>query len=756
MTGGLKKAFILFFMPVLLSASATAAAVPVSITAEDNIKNTVAVYGKIMRLGSQDAIEGAAVKIPDATLAGAGDADGFYNISLGPGNHTLQFSAHGYASKTKTVVAEPGHDIKLDVYLEKIDFTSDVIIVKGKKGESQAISSTLTQEELKKVPGTAGDAVRAVHDLPGVAAPFGDYSGELVVQGGGPQDNLYLLDNIPWPQPFHFAGLASTVDTDLIQSVDLNEAGFDSKWGGVMGSVLDVKTRPGKKDGIHADADLNLITSQFMVEGPAGLGNASFTFAGRRSYIDLLLNNLFKRNGFFAAPFFWDLGASLDFSPDKDNCFRAFGLGYEDTVGITLNGNEVSSSTLTGQYLSDSSAFTSGVTWKNNSLPYLASVLTPYYYRTWVNTGIGTNYGYSIAVNHYGIKEEAELNAGEIMGVKNTMGFGGDFEILNIDADASLFRNLQNGVPSGLINVIIDSVSSNRGAYLQDKIELNQALAITAGCRYDRYGNITDDTLLPRVKLEWNYDGQTLLDAVWGYYSQFPNEVQTNAQVGNPGLKPETAEHMVLGIKKDFSVELSARIDAYYKIYTNMIYSVNTYGVINGEGPGMAKGIEVFLQERIGERFFGWVSYALSKSERLDPATGKWVLYQYDQPNILDVVASYSITPVWSTGIKIRYNSGPLVQSLNGLYQDPSGAWYPQFSNTSTGNQRLEDYLQIDLRTDYAFLFEGWKLNVYFEILNLLDRANPAGLVYPTNNNGAPEQIRNLPLMGYFGLEAEF
>src|SRR5208283_4170748 len=113
---------------------------------------------------------------------------------------------------------QPEQNIKLDMYLEKIDFTSDAIIVNGKREDEQPITSTISRDEIKNVPGTAGDVMRAVQDLPGVAAPFGDYSGELVVQGGGPQDNLYLLDNIPWPQPFHFAGLASTVESGLVQS----------------------------------------------------------------------------------------------------------------------------------------------------------------------------------------------------------------------------------------------------------------------------------------------------------------------------------------------------------------------------------------------------------------------------------------------------------------------------------------------------------------------------------------------------------
>ena len=163
--------------------------------------------------------------------------------------------------------------------------------------------------------------------------------------------------------------------------------------------------------------------------------------------------------------------------------------------------------------------------------------------------------------------------------------------------------------------------------------------------------------------------------------------------------------------------------------------------------------MEFFLQADYGERFFGWISYALSRSERLDPFTHVWSLYQYDQTNILSLVGSYKFTPAWGVGAKLHYNSGPLVESLLGRYKDSSGNWHGVFSPTY--NERLADYMRLDLRTDYTFKFEGWNLYVYLEIINFFNSPNPQDIGY-NEDYSQTMTIDNLPRIPYLGIGAEF
>lgn len=156
----------------------------------------------------------------------------------------------------------------------------------------------------------------------------------------------------------------------------------------------------------------------------------------------------------------------------------------------------------------------------------------------------------------------------------------------------------------------------------------------------------------------------------------------------------------------------------------------------------------------MGERFFGWISYACSQSERLGPPTNDWSPYQYDQTNIATVVASYKMTPAWGLGLKLHYNTGPLLQSFQYRFLDSGGIWRAKFSDTY--DQRLDDYMRLDLRTDYGWRFPQWRLNIYIEALNVLNRANPAGLNYPRDYDAPPDIINNLPIFPYLGVQAEF
>jgi hypothetical protein len=171
-------------------------------------------------------------------------------------------------------------------------------------------------------------------------------------------------------------------------------------------------------------------------------------------------------------------------------------------------------------------------------------------------------------------------------------------------------------------------------------------------------------------------------------------------------------------------------------------------------GLGQAKGLELFLRQDLGDRFFGWVSYAFSKSERLGPPGNFWSPYQYDQTNIATMVASYKLTPDWGLGMKLHYNTGPLVQSFQYRYLDITGNYSAKFSDTY--DQRLDDYLRLDLRVDRTWRFQDWHLNGYFEVLNVLNRPNPEGLDYPKEYDSPPSTVDNLPRFPYFGLEVEY
>src|SRR5690606_11179096 len=131
-----------------------------------------------------------------------------------------------------------------------------------------------------------GDALKAIQNFPGVArAPFG--IGLLVIRGSDPTDSAVFLGEHEIPQLFHFGGLTSVLNADVISQIDYIPGNFDARYGDAIGGVIDVKTRPGRRDGYYGYVDSDLFDTGVMVEGPVGKG--SFVLSGRRSYIDLLL-----------------------------------------------------------------------------------------------------------------------------------------------------------------------------------------------------------------------------------------------------------------------------------------------------------------------------------------------------------------------------------------------------------------------------------------------------------------------------------
>jgi hypothetical protein len=717
----------------------------------EGLSATATVHGRILRLGSPDPIAGAAVQALEGSAAVASDEKGFYRISLPAGARVLRFSADGYAPRERRVDLASGQDRELDLSLDAQGFSSDDVIISAHRERPQVISTNLKTEEIKEVPGSGGDALRVVQSLPGVAVPD-DYSSQLVIQGGGDDENLYLLDNIPWPFPFHFGGIVSTVNSDLLESVDLNGAGFGSRWGNKLGAVLEGKTRPGKKDRLHVLADISLIMTQLMVEGPLGLGDASFTLAGRRSYLDLVLKHLQAASAFTALPVFWDLGGSLDFSLGPDNHFRALALANDDLLALEVKSQDVRDPNDVGEFRLNNSAVTSGVTWVNTSVAGLRSSLSPYSYQVSVADSLGTGIDVDNQQRVNGIKEEATLAWGD----KQELGFGGSFEsvvystVLYNDGSFS-FNGGQSSVP---LSSTRSALSENRALYLQDRVQALPWLALTLGLHYDKSDIVGDDALEPRLSLELKSGETSTWKAAWGLYDQFPTALQLNADIGTPGLSANKAQHTVLSYEKKLGQGVLLRVDGYYKYFYDLVVADPGLEGYSNAGQGEAHGLEFFLRQDLSDRFFGWISYALSKSERLGPPGDAWSPYEYDQTNIATVVASYKMSPDWGLGMKLHYNTGPLVQSFQYRYLVSPGSYGAKFSDTY--DQRLDDYLRLDLRIDRTWRFEQWHLKGYFEVLNVLGRPNPESLDYPKEYDTPPSTVDNLPRFPYFGLEFEY
>ncbi|HTB23040.1 MAG TPA: TonB-dependent receptor [bacterium] len=694
--------------------------------------------GQVHAQGSPDPIPYATLRFQAPPLVLTADRRGRFSASGPAGLWTFSVQADGYAPLTKTVRLKAGAADTLNPGLVPTGFQEAEVDVLGHVQRPQAIQASVTRAQIKEIPGTFGDALRALAILPGVGLAS-DLSGQLLVQGGGPEDNLYLIDSIPWPIPYHFGGLASTVSPDLLKSVDLFEAGYSARWGGALAGVVNAQTQAPSRDRLHADADLGILQASAALSGPLGLGNATFTLTGRRSYFDLVGNLA----GYPHLPAYWDSQGALDFSLDPNNRFHALMLGSNDAFNDVISGGGDFSGSI--QY--DEGFGSGGLSWINTALPGFVSTLTPYACHSDTILQVSTLADDSYQ-STYGLKEETLWAAGTLLGAKHEVAAGADIESTQYTFYGSLPRvtstaNISFSDLTSLPEVesTVLSHGLNSYAYVQDRAQWDESWALTVGAHYDSDSLVADGELGPRLSLEFKPRRGEKLCATWGLYDQAPSALQVNPQYGNPGLEPESAEHTTLSYDHDFNPNLTGKVDVYYKALSDLVVSDPSNPCLyDNKGVGDVKGLDLYLTENLGDHFFGTLSYSLSDSSRLDLPAQAWGLYQYDQPNILNAVASYSTSPRWTFGCKLRYNSGNLV--------------LPQGDDTYDGSDRLPYYLRLDLRTERKWRFDVWTLTAYFEIINILDRKNIA--MEFVNNSGQTGTVPDLPRFPNIGVEAEY
>ncbi len=264
------------------------------------------------------------------TFSAEADSRGRYQIPVPAGLYRLTVASEGFEKKTIPSLNIQGDQV-LDLYLEKEGFTLPEVLVSTVKDKTEVSHEVISKEELTSVPGTAGDVIRALQTLPGVAVA-GDFSGQMIVRGGGPDDNLYLLDRIPIAFPFHFGGIISTIDSDLIKTVDFSAGGFGPQYGNSWGGLIDVTQRDPRSDRWGGRVEVNMLLSEASVEGPIS-SDSSLAVSGRRSYLEILGNAL---GDFTLVPTFSDYQVKYSWNQSKNIHWDFEAFGSDDQLAYTV------------------------------------------------------------------------------------------------------------------------------------------------------------------------------------------------------------------------------------------------------------------------------------------------------------------------------------------------------------------------------------------------------------------------------------
>ena len=718
-------------------------------------------------------VAGAAVVVRDekgTEIPATTGPDGTITVpGLAAGKLTLRVAAEGFESATSQEAVEPGEEVGLTLRLVKVarnalpspplvpgEAAVQEVEVRGTRPPREVTKRTLEQRELQRIPGTGGDALRALQNLPGIARPPG-LAGLLIVRGSAPSDTNVFADGSLIPIVYHFGGLSSVVPTEALEKLDFYPGNFSSQYGRVMGGVVDIGLRdPQNKDGkIHGLGQVDLIDARLLVEGPIGNTGWNFLVAGRRSYVDVWLKPVLEKANFgvATAPVYYDyqLMAFKKLSETQD--VRVAFIGSDDRLDIVsraLNGTEPGIS-----------GVSTGIGFWRAQVRYRNKLTESTEWRTMASVGqdfVDFNLGnFFFKLKTFPIALRSEVSHKLSTGV--TANIGVDFLDTPYDIALRLPPPPKPGEPpagpfSTRPPLVVDETGTlyRPATYAEFELTPARGTRIVPGVRIDYTKDTKSWDVSPRFVARQDLHSdfpRTTLKGGMGVFRQPPQPQDTNAVFGQPGLTSNTAYHYSFGGEREFTKQIELSLEGFYKDLRDLIVTGR-----RNEGTGRVFGGEVLFRYKPDDKFFGWLAYTLSRSERKDNDDSATRLFQYDQTHILTLLGSYRLGNGWEVGARYRLVSGSLTTpNQYGFFDGNSGSYVAQASFPPYG-ERLPSFQQLDVRIDKVWKYPGVTMNAYLDVQNVYNAPNVEGVSYNYNFSQRTNGL-SLPIIPNLGFRIE-
>ncbi|HOY07783.1 MAG TPA: TonB-dependent receptor plug domain-containing protein [Saprospiraceae bacterium] len=661
-------------------------------------------------------------------------------------------------------------------------------------------------QQIKNVPAFLGekDVLKALQLLPGVSGGGEGQSG-IYVRGGGPDQNLILLDGVPVYNVSHLFGFFSVFNPDAVKDVSLIKGGFPARYGGRLSSVIEINMKEGNENEFHGEGTIGLIASKLTLEGPIKKGKSSFIVSGRRTYIDILARPLIKA-GFKAdgsdgvvGYFFDDVNAKVNYKfSEKDRVFLSFYAGQDKFYfNIEENDEEYEDRFKAGLGWGN---ITTALRWNHIWTPKLFANSTLTFSRYKFETSNGFE---SREFENKALISEDKFDLNYFSGISDVAAKI-DFDYLpspehyiRFGANAILhtfkpgdFRSSYSSFEAG---EDISSFSSNYvqpnvqatefAAYAEDDWKINSSFRVNAGLHFSGFALAGK----PYFSLQPRLNARYLLDGGWSVKAGFSTMRQyihllTNETIGLPTdlwlpttkrVKPQDSWQAAVGTAKTLGKDYEFSVELYYKEMNNVIAFREGSSLLQFEGwedrvsqgRGTAYGSEFFVQKKTG-KLSGWIGYTLSWATRQfdDINFGKEFPYKYDRRHDFEVTGSYKFTERFSLAASWVYSTGNAVTLGNSQYLGPSN--YGNYLSTIThtpkrNNFRMPSYNRLDVGVEFTKKKRRYTRTWAFGAYNAYNRKNPFFLFTDTEyNNGQTKQVLKkaslFPVIPYFAWSFKF
>jgi len=726
--------------------------------------------GRVCTCGSRDPVLAASVYIEALGLETVTDSEGSFCFSgVPPGTWEITVRAPGHEpfDSEEEVAADRRTDVVY--FLRPSPQGVARTIVRSKRERREVSHTRLVAEEIGRVPGSMGDPIKAVQNLPGVArAPYD--LGVMVVRGSGPEDTGQYVDGVRVPLLYHFGALRSVISPVMIESVDFYPGGYGVTWGRTMGGTMDVHTLGRWPDRVHGLARVDLIDAEIAVLGPFqrkdGEDWGGFAVAGRRSYLDLVAPALAPPSvdlDQFILPKWWDAQLKVTAEPSPRVRLWATVFGSDDQAGLVQGEVDADDPTQSDDYVGSHTSFIRATAGGGAQVhPRVQLDWRFGYSRDAIHSSLGPTAGVAILSDFLHGRFQTNWAARPWLTARAGLDYAGGVDRFQVTA--ALMEQLLGFTPTENNESLVEGSATGHAPAVYLETELTPAgdrLRIIPGVRYDLFW-LAQGTAIqsvdPRLAIRWKIPPNTTLKGSVGSYHQPPQIWEVFDELGNPDLGAERALQSVVGVEQQFTPFLSLDVQLFYKRLADLIvlllHDPGLDEVWHNGGAGQVLGGEVFLHWRPAHGFFGWVSYTLSRSTRQDLPGQEWYLYEFDQTHILDVVAAYELPYRFRLGGRFRLVSGNPCSPIEGVWMDVD---QPGFIGVrgAYNSIRRPAFVQLDLRLDKEFLFKRWSLTIYLEIINVLNRRNPEAEVYNFDYSEMA-YVYSLPFIPNLGLQAEF
>ena len=741
---------------------------------------------------------GASVFIKETNQGTTTNNYGFFSFTAPRGAYTLVVRYVGFDNEELPVSENGISNIRIE--LSPASIQTDEVVIEGKSSTQNTESTqlgkvTLQMESIKKIPAFMGevDLIKTLQLLPGVMTA-GEGNSGLYVRGGGPDQNLILVDDAQVYNAAHLFGFFSIFNGDAVKNVELIKGGMPANYGGRLASVLNVTLKEGNSKEFEVDGGIGLISSRLTIQGPIKKDTASFIISARRTYIDVLAEPFIKDSSPAKGSgyYFYDLNGKFNYKLNKNNQFFLSGYYGKDVFDFKNKESNFDFSIPWGNA-------TASAKWNhifNDNLFLSTTASYSFYSFKFASTFENNQAQFFSGIEDYTLKSEANWYPNNLHKVK----FGAEatrHKFTPTSATAQQGDTEFNPTPETIFG----------NAYVLDEYDITDGIRINAGLRYSIFHQVgpytrfqkdrgTSTTIQydkgdriaayngiePRLSARFKTSKSASIKAGYSRNYQYlqlasPSPLSLPTDVWIPvsdQIKPQIGNQYNVGYFHNFKDNYwETSVEVYYKDMKNLVEFANaedpTTSIQNNidnqlvQGTGYSYGIEFFIKKNFG-KLNGWIGYTWSKTRRNFPEILPYEYpAKYDRTHDVNMALSYDLNEKWSFGAVFVYATGNTytmpyqrAYSMDGYFTD---IYFDRNSLRMPAYHRADisaTYIPKKSRASYTKTGKGPKVSSSwtFAFYNVYSRANPYFIYLDYEGDFAentlaitPKQISLFPIL---------